>query len=198
MRYRPEHKEESRRKVLAAAARAIREQGPNGVSVAAVMGEAGLTHGGFYAHFPSKSALIAQSIEFMFDEMTARLDEVMRDKPPRAALAAYVDSYLSGVHCETRNAGCPIAALGSEVPRLDAEARQAFARGMARRQERIAGLLTGMGMDAADATRAARSIQSELLGALVSARLVEDADRAAILDVSRQSLRERYKLDDAG
>jgi TetR/AcrR family transcriptional regulator, transcriptional repressor for nem operon len=180
MRYRPEHKEESRRKVLAAAARAIREQGPNGVSVAAVMGEAGLTHGGFYAHFPSKSALIAQSIEFMFDEMTARLDEVMRDKPPRAALAAYIDSYLSG------------------VPRLDAEARQAFARGMARRQQRIAGLLTGMGMDAADATRAARSIQSELLGALVSARLVEDADRDAILDVSRQSLRERYKLDDAG
>jgi len=195
MRYRPEHKEESRRKVLAAAARAIREQGPNGVSVAAVMGEAGLTHGGFYAHFPSKSALIAQSIDFMFDEMTARLDEVMQGKPPREALAAYIDSYLSGVHCDTRNAGCPIAALGSEVPRLDAEARQAFARGMARRQQRIAGLLTGMGV--ADATRAARSMQSELLGALVSSRLVEDADRDAILNVSRQYLRERYELGGA-
>lgn len=195
MRYRPEHKEESRRKVLAAAARAIREQGPNGVSVAAVMGEAGLTHGGFYAHFPSKSALIAQSIDFMFDEMTARLDEAMQGKAPREALAAYIDSYLSGVHCDTRSAGCPIAALGSEVPRLDAEARQAFARGMARRQQRIAGLLTGMGV--ADATRAARSMQSELLGALVSSRLVEDADRDAILAVSRQYLRQRYQLDGA-
>ncbi|ALM85141.1 TetR/AcrR family transcriptional regulator [Bordetella sp. N] len=195
MRYRPEHKEESRRKVLAAAARAIREQGPNGVSVAAVMGEAGLTHGGFYAHFPSKGALIAQSIDFMFEEMTARLDEEMQGKPPRAALAAYIDSYLSGKHCATRNAGCPIAALGSEVPRLDAEARQAFARGMARRQQRIAGLLNEMGV--ADPERAARSMQSELLGALVSARLVEEADSAAILDVSRRALHERYKLDPA-
>lgn len=196
MRYRPEHKEESRRKVLAAAARAIREQGPNGVSVAAVMGEAGLTHGGFYAHFPSKGALIAQSIDFMFEEMTARLDEEMQGKPPRAALATYIDSYLSGRHCTARNAGCPIAALGSEVPRLDAEARQAFARGMARRQQRIAGLLSEMGV--ADPERAARSMQSELLGALVSARLVEEADSAAILDVSRRSLLERYKLDPVG
>lgn len=195
MRYRPEHKEESRRKVLAAAARAIREQGPNGVSVAAVMGEAGLTHGGFYAHFPSKSALIVQSIDFMFDEMAARLDEVMQGKPPREALAAYIDSYLSGRHCEMRNAGCPVAALGSEVPRLDADAQQAFARGMARRQQRLAGLLAALGV--ADAACAARSMQSELLGALVSSRLVEGEERAAILDISRRALHERYKLDAA-
>ncbi|MFC4275873.1 TetR/AcrR family transcriptional regulator [Achromobacter aloeverae] len=197
MRYRPEHKEESRRKVLAAAARAIRAQGPDGVSVAAVMGEAGLTHGGFYAHFPSKSALIAQSIDFMFEEMAARLDEVMRGKPPREALAAYIDSYLSGRHCEMRDAGCPVAALGSEVPRLDAPAREAFARGMARRQQRLAGLLAAMGVADADASREARSMQSELLGALVSSRLVEDADSAAILDISRRALHARYKLDGA-
>ena len=192
MRYSADHKQESRRKVLAAAASAIREHGPEGVSVAAVMAEAGLTHGGFYAHFPSKSSLIAAAIDTMFDESSARLDKVMKGKDARAALSAHIDGYLSSAHCRARDSGCPFAALGSDVPRLDAAAQAAFARGTTRRQQRLMELLRGAGV--ADAETAAHSLRSELLGALVGARLAAPPDREAVLEASRRALKQRFGL----
>ncbi len=192
MRYSPEHKQESRNRVLEAAACAIREQGPDNVSVAAVMGEAGLTHGGFYAHFASKNALIAAAIDYMFDETAVRLDKRMNGKTPREALYAYIDHYLSPGHCSARSSGCPIAALGSDAPRLDEEARAAFARGMARQHERIAAQLRELGH--ADADTMARSMRSELFGALMSARLVEGEARDEILAASKRVLLQRFDL----
>ncbi|WP_186117872.1 TetR/AcrR family transcriptional regulator [Burkholderia gladioli] len=193
MRYSPEHKQESRNRVLAAAARAIREQGPDNVSVAAVMAEAGLTHGGFYAHFASKGALIVAAIDFMFDETAARLDKRMNGKSPREALLAYIDHYLSATHCAARNTGCPIAALGSDIPRLDDETRAAFARGMERQHERIAGQLQLLGYEDADSM--ARSMRSEMFGALLSARLVDGEEREEILETSRRVLLKRFHLE---
>ncbi|WP_414441142.1 TetR/AcrR family transcriptional regulator [Burkholderia sp. 22PA0106] len=195
MRYSPEHKQESRNRVLEAAACAIREQGPDNVSVAAVMGEAGLTHGGFYAHFPSKNALIAASIDFMFDQTAERLDKRMNGKTPRDGLVSYIDHYLSEAHCRARDTGCPIAALGSDIPRLDDEARAAFARGMERQHQRIAALLAQLGWDDADAM--ARSMRAELFGALMSARLLDGAERSVILDTSKRVLLQRFHLDAA-
>src|SRR6185437_12982420 len=127
MRYNAEHKQQTRDKVLTVAARAIREQGPERVSVAAVMGEAGLTHGGFYAHFASKEALVAASIEHMFEQMSERIDDVTNGKDARTALHDYIDFYLSERHAQARGRGCPIAALGSDLPRLDDATRKAFA-----------------------------------------------------------------------
>ena len=192
MRYSAEHKEESRRKVLAATAKAIREYGPEGISVASVMSEAGLTHGGFYGHFESKNELIARAIEYMFDSTAAGLEKRTAGKPPREALAAYVDFYLSRRHCTARQAGCPVAALGSDIPRLDPVSRQAFAQGIARRQHTIAALMQQAGE--ADPASAASSLLAELLGALMNARLADEADRDAILQASRRALHERYGL----
>ena len=128
MRYRSDHKGDSRRRILTAAARSIREHGSQGVSVAAVMAEAGLTHGGFFfAHFSSKSALITAAIEAMFAESATRLAHRLEAQEPKAALTAHIDYYLSPRHCEPRDAGCPITALGSEAPRLDAAAQAVFA-----------------------------------------------------------------------
>lgn len=192
MRYDSEHKQQTRDKVLRAAARAIREQGPERVSVAAVMAEVGLTHGGFYAHFPSKEALVAASIEHMFDETDARLAESLQGKPPREALAAYIDFYLSEGHCSARDRGCPIASLGSDLPRLDDVSKKTFATGMARLTKRLAGLLEAMGVKAPQA--AANSLRAELLGALLSARLVGARERKAVLEASRHALRQRFLL----
>ena len=192
MRYSADHKQESRRKVLAAAARAIREQGPEGVSVAAVMAEAGLTHGGFYAHFPSKSALVAAAIDTMFEESAARLDKLLQEKGARAALNAHIDYYLSARHCETLGAGCPFAALGSDVPRLDSDARAAFARGLARRQQWLTRTLRDVGV--ADPEAGAHSLHSELLGALMSARWAMPDQREALLASSRHAIQQRFGL----
>lgn len=192
MRYSAEHKQQIREKVLAAAARTIREQGPDRVSVAAVMGEVGLTHGGFYAHFASKEALVAASIEHMFQQMSARIDEVSDGKDGREALHDYIDFYLSERHAQARDRGCPIAALGSDLPRLDDTARKAFAEGMAIQHRRLRDFFKSLGV--ANPDDAAHSLRSELLGALLSARLVKAGERKAVLEASRQSLKRRFGL----
>lgn len=193
MRYSAEHKQQTREKVLAVAARAIREQGPERVSVTALMGEAGLTHGGFYAHFDSKDALIAASFEHMFEQASARIDEVANGKDAREALHNYVDFYLSERHAHARDRGCPIAALGSDLPRLEGESRKAFARGMSTLHRRLRTFFNSMGVE--DPESSARSLRSELLGALLSARLVAPGERKAVLDASRQSLKRRFDLE---
>src|ERR1700761_5125709 len=106
MRYDAEHKLKTREKVLDAAAEAIRLDGPHKVGVAEVMTKAGLTHGGFYAHFKSKDDLVACAIGHMFDRSAQRRLDSLKDRPPAEALAAYLDFYLSGGHRDARTTGC--------------------------------------------------------------------------------------------
>ena len=192
MRYGPEHKLESRRKILQASSRAIKANGPQGVSVAAVMSEAGLTHGAFYAHFTSKDDLVAASITQMFEDSQQRLRRVTSGKPPAMALRDYIDSYLSARHCAAVAEGCPIVALGGETPRLDAAARAAFARGLAARQALLVELLEAAGTPQPQDT--AQSVGSELLGALLTARLVQGGEREQVLESSRAALKRRLGL----
>src|SRR5215468_10383146 len=111
MRYDENHKERTRARVLAQAAAAIRSKGIKRVGVAEIMAGAGLTHGGFYAHFASKDDLVAAAIPQMFDEAMAAFEHQTAGKAPSAALAAYVDSYLSPRHRDAQATGCPLAAL---------------------------------------------------------------------------------------
>jgi len=107
MRYQPDHKEKTRRRVLEEATKAIRRQGPHRLGIARVMKQAGLTHGGFYAHFSSKDALVSAAIAAMFDRTLERWTRATHDRPPEAGLAAYIESYLSAEHRDTRSGGCP-------------------------------------------------------------------------------------------
>ena len=187
MRYDTEHKRNTRRRVLGAAARALRSDGPDRLGIAAVMARAGLTHGGFYAHFRSKDELIAAAIAHMFERAAAHLEHITAERPPREALDAYIEFYLSAEHCAARDSGCPMAALASDLPRLDAAARQAFVDGMRRLQDRLSGLLSAAGVKSPDAR--ARSMTSELVGALTLARVETDIGLSRlILATSRTSL----------
>lgn len=135
----PGRKQATHEKVLKAAARAIRSQGPAGVGVVEIMREAGLTHGGFYAHFASKDDMIAEAIGWMFEETRARLARNASDKTGRAALHAIIDRYVSEAHRDDPGHGCPLPALVSDLPHLGADTREAFAagvKGMAQRMER--------------------------------------------------------------
>ncbi len=193
MRYDAEHKERTRQRVLKEAAAAIRRDGPDRVAVATVMASAGLTHGGFYAHFDSKDELLVQAIVQMFSETSAQVAELLSDKSPAQGLAAYVQSYLSPEHRDQREIGCPLPALAADLPRLGAPAREAFERGAARLATQIADCLRAMGH--ADAGVLAVSVLSELVGAVVLARSVAaQGPSAAILKASRQSLMERLQL----
>src|SRR5215468_3724898 len=138
VRYSAQHKRETRERVLGEAAKQIRAHGPLGVGVADIMKRAGLTHGGFYAHFKSKDALVAAAITKMFDGARARWERATGIRDASSGLASYVDSYLSAEHRDARDTGCPIAALSSDVPRLPNACRAAYAGGTRSLTERIA------------------------------------------------------------
>src|SRR6187397_2688684 len=110
-------KEETRERILRAAARAIRKHGYEGVGVAEVMKEAGLTHGGFYAHFRSREEMVASAIGHAGKQSAASLLHSMdaRRKKGASPLRALVDTYLSVAHMDGTESGCVVAALGSEM-----------------------------------------------------------------------------------
>nr|WP_299913939.1 TetR/AcrR family transcriptional regulator [Sphingomonas bacterium] len=195
MRYDSDHKSETRRRVLKEAAREIRAKGPGGVAVAGIMARAGLTHGGFYAHFESKEALIAAAIETMFESARRRFDMTATDADPRVALLGYVDFYLSPEHRDSREHGCPLPALSGDLARLDPEARERFGEGVAGLTGRLAGALRQHGI--ADAEAAGASMLAELVGAVTLSRAVADpAQSDAILQRARASVIARFSLED--
>lgn len=176
MRYEPGHKQKTRDRMLAAAATAIRTEGAHGMSLARVMALAGLTLGGFYAHFASKDELIATAIGRMFDEQVARVVRETNARSPGEALAAHIDSYLSPAHRDARTSGCPMPVLASELPHLTEPARQQFAAGLAAVERVLATLLARLGHAAAES--GAMLLVAELVGAMTLARAQPAADRS--------------------
>src|SRR6058998_1914947 len=166
-------KEETRERILRAAARAIRKHGYEGVGVADVMKEVGLTHGGFYAHFKSRDALLAAAAEQEGVESSADLSRAIAAAKPGQELMALVEAYLSDGHVAAPEQGCAIAAAGTEVPRQHADVRRAASR----RIKDLIGLIERQfpewGRSAAHDK--AMGIAATLVGALVLARAVDDA-----------------------
>jgi TetR/AcrR family transcriptional repressor of nem operon len=194
MRYDAQHKELTRRKVLSEAAAAIRRRGPAGVGVADLMAQAGLTHGGFYAHFKSKDELVAEAISAMFDERYRGFRSYVQGKEPTKGLATFVDRYLSTMHRDGIESGCPLPSLASDVARLPLAARRRFAAGAERLTQGIANVLREMGK--ADPRGLAASMLAEMVGALALSRAVADSGLSRqILTFSRDAIKRRLGLD---
>ena len=192
MRYSESHKERTRLRVLGEAAAAIRTKGAERVSVAEVMAAAGLTHGGFYAHFDSKDDLVAQAITHMFDAMHSRFLSLTEGREPAAAMASYVDAYLTPAHRLDRANGCPIATLSGDLPNLSDRARERFTDGTERVVAALARLAKKLG--AKDAQALAWSAIAEMAGALALSRTVSDERAEVILRNSRAIVKARFGL----
>jgi TetR/AcrR family transcriptional repressor of nem operon len=121
-------KQESHERIVQAAARAIRRSGYDGTGVADIMKEAGLTHGAFYAHFESREAMLAEAADRAGAESNAFGARVIAAVPPEQAFQALVQAYLSKEHLAGIETGCPVVALGSEMPRQAPEVRRAATR----------------------------------------------------------------------
>lgn len=192
MRYDSEHKLRTRERILRAAAKAIRAEGPHRVGVAAVMRQAELTHGGFYAHFDSKEALIAAAIERMFEDSQRHWRRTTANRSPAEGLLAFIDFYLSPQHRDARRLGCPIPALAADLPRLRPRCIDAYATGARHLIEAIAEQLRALDHPEPDAL--ASSVMAELVGALSLARGEPDRNRSdAMLAASRRLIRQRLK-----
>ena len=186
----PGRKQLTHERIVATAARAIRRAGFHGVGVADIMKEAGLTHGGFYAHFADRNALLAEALEQAGQEGAASLAKGVAGRQARGAspFRALVESYLSERHLRSAESGCPVAALASEMPRQADEVRQAAAQRV-RRLVRTVGLALGCDGEA----ESAAVVAGQLVGALQLARALGDnVEGRALLAASRRALLAQY------
>lgn len=186
------HKERTRARILDEAAKALREHGHEGVGVAALMKLAGLTHGGFYAHFKNRDDLVAAAVERMFVDSKAMVSRYLDKGRPREGLVALIDYYLSEGHRDRIAKGCPIAALSSEAVRFPAAAKERFEDGLNRFRQAIAEALRKMGAPSPE--EIASSTAAEMVGALTLARSMPLETSNKFLATSREQLKCRLGL----
>jgi TetR/AcrR family transcriptional repressor of nem operon len=166
-------KEASHERIVGAAARAIRRSGYNGTGVADIMKEAGLTHGAFYAHFESREAMLAEAADRAGAESNALAASVIAAVPSDQALQALMQVYLSKEPLESRETGCPISALGSEMPRQSPEVRSAATRRIKEMIDLVARQFPDWGRPSAH-ERALVTVAT-MVGTLILARAVNDS-----------------------
>jgi TetR/AcrR family transcriptional repressor of nem operon len=184
MRYPPSQTAERHESILKEAARLFRERGFNGAGVAEIMKAAGLTHGAFYAHFPSKDALEAEAVECAFTQSDGRIYASRQNAgDPKQA---FLDSYLSAAHRDHPGSGCVIAALAPEIAR-DSAAREPFTQRVKQMIDRMAGRYRWKRRSAE--RRNAIHLVSAAVGALTLARAVDDPQLSEeILESVRDAL----------
>jgi TetR/AcrR family transcriptional regulator, transcriptional repressor for nem operon len=168
----PSRKEATHERIVEVAARAIRRTGYGGAGVADIMKDAGLTHGGFYAHFASREAMLAEAADRAGAEAVAQMARIAAAAPPQQALQAMMRAYLSQEHVEAAETGCPVAALGSEMPRQSPQVRRAATRRIKEMIDLVARQSPEWGQPGAH-ERALVTVVT-MVGALVLARAVDD------------------------
>jgi TetR/AcrR family transcriptional repressor of nem operon len=174
MRYSATHKTHTRARILATASQAFRERGVVATGVDEVMRRAGLTHGGFYAHFRNKSDLVAAACAAGFESAVENLDRIARLPTVRARVRALVGSYLGSRHRDNPAAGCLVAALGAEASRLDDESRAAYSQAFQSHRRRVAEAVR-LSPHVVENTRRVTALLSFLVGALLVARSVRES-----------------------
>lgn len=192
MRYPRSHKEATRRRIVEAASQAFRERGVAETGVDEVMRRAGLTHGGFYAHFSDKTELIAEACAAAFEAAVPNLERIAAAPTPADRARLLIDSYLGTRHRDNRGSGCLVVAVGADMARLRGAARDGYARGFAQHLERLARALR-LDADPQRNRERVTHLMSSLVGALLFARAIDDPGQSdAMLHAMRRQLREQF------
>src|SRR3954471_23051408 len=192
MRYSKDHKQETHARIVKKAAVRLREKGAHGIGVADLMKEAGLTHGGFYAHFDSREELVIEAFAYAMDRSTERWRKLAEDMPPERRLAIIADSYLTRTHRDDPGHGCAVPALGAEIARESPRTRKAFAAAGEQMIDMLADQTPDLPREAA--RRQAMASLATMMGTLVLARIAGNGEFSdEILDAGREAV-----LDGAG
>jgi TetR/AcrR family transcriptional repressor of nem operon len=187
MRYKREHKANTHKKIVEDAARRFRAEGLTGASVASVMQDTGLTHGGFYKHFPSKNDLLVESIADAFQQTARAMIELAEKARPGEAWKTIIEAYLSRDHIDHPDTGCALAALGAELARLDGDVKARLGAGLVSYKDAFSRFMPGK--RAAQRDRAFFVIFSTMVGAVTLARMLPDqASRQHVLNTAKDFL----------
>lgn len=174
MRFTKGHKEQTRQTIIAAAARKFRKEGVAATGIAGLMADAGLTHGGFYAHFASKEELVRAALETALDQTMVRRQKILDSAAPGInSLEAWIRSYLRPSHRDTPEQGCVAASLAAEIARHEPQTRATFTARLRRLLAQVGAHLPAE-MDEAAKERLTIGLFGLLLGCLQMARAVND------------------------
>ncbi len=190
MRYSKEHKQETHARIVKKAATRLREKGAHGIGVADLMKDAGLTHGGFYAHFDSREALVIEAFNYAMDRANERWRKATAEVPPEKRLALIVDGYLTALHRDEPGQGCAVPALGAEIARESPKTRKAFALKLDQMIEMIADQIQDLPRKAA--RKQAMATLATMMGTIVMSRIAGNGEMSdEILSAGREAVLSR-------
>ncbi|WP_371425008.1 TetR/AcrR family transcriptional regulator [Tardiphaga sp.] len=190
MRYSKEHKLETHARIVKKASVRLREKGAHGIGVADLMKDAGLTHGGFYAHFDSREALVIEAFGYAMDRSTDRWRQLAGQAPPDQRLATIVDAYLSPQHRDNPGHGCAVPALGAEIARESPKTRKAFAAKLDKMIEMMSEQFHGG--PSKSARKQAMAALATMMGTIVLARVAGNGELSEeLLSAGREAVLER-------
>jgi TetR/AcrR family transcriptional repressor of nem operon len=192
MRYSREHKLETHARIVKKASVRLREKGAHGIGVADLMKDAGLTHGGFYAHFDSRDALVIEAFTYAMDRGTERWRKLAEQTAPDKRLTTIVESYLTSVHRDDPGRGCAIPTLGAEIARENPRTRKAFAAKLEQMIDMLAEQIPEVPRKAA--RKQAMAAIATMMGSLVLARIAGSGEFSEeILGAGRDAVLDRAK-----
>ena len=192
MRYSREHKLETHARIVRKASVRLREKGAHGVGVADLMKEAGLTHGGFYAHFDSRDDLVIEAFTHAMDRSTERWRKLVEQTPREKRFATIVNSYLTSLHRDDPGRGCAIPTLGAEIARESSRTRRVFAGRLDQMIDILADQVPNLPRKAA--RKRATAAMATMIGTLVMARVAGSGNFSdEILGAGREALLGRTK-----
>ncbi len=193
MRRSREEAARTRQDIIKAASTLLRERGLHGISVAELMSEIGLTHGGFYTHFASKEALMSEAIDAAFEETVTAWNKVVESARAKQGFTGLVDLYLTEEHVKDPGTGCAVPALGGEIARAGHDVRDAIAKGIAE----MIDIFSKQIDDASPEGKKERAIATVacLVGTIVMARCVNDEKTAqSYLQATRSQLLKHQRV----
>jgi TetR/AcrR family transcriptional repressor of nem operon len=190
MRYSREHKQETRERIVRKASVRLRERGAHGVGVADLMKEAGLTHGGFYAHFDSRESLLVEAFAYAMDRSMEHWRKTAEQTPPEKRFAMIVDSYLNTTHRDDPGRGCAVPTLGAEIARESPKTRKAFAAKLEQMIDMVAEQMIDLPPKAA--RKQAAATLATMMGTLVLSRIAGNGEFSnEILAAGREAVLSR-------
>lgn len=182
--YPKEHKIKVRKRIVESAAQAFRTKGIQDVSVPFIMKGAGLTHGGFYAHFDNKDQLVAEACRYAISDTIALLQNAADQEKQNPKINTVIDYYLSTYHRDKKEMGCIIPALSGDISRSSEEVQQVFTHELKRMISFISNLAE------IDASKGS-ALFSTMVGSLVLARSVSDPELSEnILTAGKKAAKE--------
>jgi TetR/AcrR family transcriptional repressor of nem operon len=190
MRYSKEHKFQTHARIVKRASVKLREKGAHGIGVADLMKEAGLTHGGFYAHFDSRDALVIEAVTHAMDRSTEKWRKLSAETSPDKRLSKIVNSYLGIDHRDNPGHGCAVPTLAAEIARESTKTRRVFAGRMEQLIDMLAEQYQGLPPKAA--RKQATAALATMMGSLVMARVAGNSELSdEILKAGRDAVLER-------